>query len=126
LLYLAADLPYLEPREVAELLADLPAPRLVLGQGLRGGTNAILVPTRLPFRFLLGQDSFARHREQARMQHFEWRVVRAPGIEADIDLSEDLAELRRRYLDSWGHSVGTQPTALSGGAAAGGRLWPTG
>ncbi len=97
LLFLPGDLPWLQPAEVGRLTAGALGlgglPPLRLAPGVRGGTNALLVPCGAPFRFELGPDSFARHLAQARRLGLAAEIVRAPGLAQDIDLPADLALL---------------------------------
>jgi len=101
ILFLAGDLPLLGPAEVEGML---PGPRpmsLVLAPGRRGGTNGITLPDGLGFRFEMGGASFSRHAAQAARLGVAWRAFNAPGLEADVDLPEDLVELERAAPHLW-------------------------
>lgn len=66
------------------------------------GTNALVVPTASGFTFSYGVGSFARHLSEAERMGLPLHVVRANGLDLDIDDGEDL-ELAR--------TLGITPTA---------------
>ncbi|MBI4492395.1 MAG: NTP transferase domain-containing protein [Chloroflexi bacterium] len=128
MLFLPGDLPGLATAEVADLVDASGGQRLVLAPAARGGTNAILVPLRqstvdsrqstvpspacnlqpstsslgVPrWRFQLGPDSFRRHCAQATSLALEWRTFRGAGLEADVDIPEDVARLEQAEPDLW-------------------------
>ena len=97
-LFLPGDLPFLQPEDLAGLTsAAVPKPpvraEIVLSPARNGGgTNAVLIPHRLPFRFRLGPDSFERHMEEARRLGLEPLVHNSNGLARDLDTWEDLQE----------------------------------
>ena len=54
------------------------------------GTNVVVVPTALRFRFAYGPRSFQRHRAEAHRLGLPVRVVRAPALAWDVDSPADL------------------------------------
>jgi len=95
LLALPADLPLIEPADVAALLE-------VAGEGpcavispddARSGTNALLLrpPGALPFSF--GPGSFGVHLQAALRRGVRVRVCERPNVAFDLDSPEDLARL---------------------------------
>jgi len=61
------------------------------------GTPVLSVPTDTDteFEFAYGEDSFRRHVALARRHGLAVRVVRDPNLAFDVDVSDDLARLRR-------------------------------
>ncbi len=101
MLFLPADLPLACAADIRGAVGG-PAGRVVLAPGCRRGTNAILVPAGIDFRFRLGEESFRRHIEDAARKGILWRTYHNTHIEADIDIPEDLAELEDAVPGLWG------------------------
>ncbi len=105
-LFLPGDLPFIQSEDIAGLIStapDNPSVRAVREPPYHahiilsparsgGGTNAILIPRRLPFRLQLGSDSFSRHVEVARRLGLEPMVYAADSLARDLDTWEDLQE----------------------------------
>ncbi len=93
-LALHADLPRLDPADIAMMVALLPPPpAAVLAPDYTGsGTNALLLvpPNALPFLF--GPDSFARHIAALERQTLPYAVASASGIAGDVDTPDDVRE----------------------------------
>lgn len=93
-LALHADLPRLDPADIAAMVCLLPLlPAAVLAPDHTGsGTNALLLapPDALPFLF--GPDSFARHVAAAERINLSYAVARAPGVAGDVDTPDDVRE----------------------------------
>lgn len=94
LMVIAADLPCLTAKEVAQL-ADLPPGTIGIAPDRHGrGTNALSLP--LPqaadFRFHYGTNSAALHRKAAHMVGLNAVTIIADGIAKDIDEPCDLAD----------------------------------
>lgn len=83
--------------------ADLPLARTldpVLGFGVDqmaavrshrdNGTPVLTIPSRLPFEFAYGIDSFERHRAEALRHGIGFHEVDDPDLAFDLDLPEDL------------------------------------
>lgn len=97
LLLLSADLPLVEPADVAALL-DVPENGVAAASDRAGeGSNALSLP--LPgardFRFCYGEHSFAAHRGEAERLGLPFLPVFRPGLAFDIDQPDDLAGWRR-------------------------------
>ena len=99
MLIVSADLPLLTAEDLEAMVAPWQAGAdLVLAPDRRErGTNAMLVnePELFPYAFgeVLGPGSFHTHRDQAIGHDLKVVEVRRPGLELDIDLPEDVAEL---------------------------------
>ena len=88
---LPADVPWVEPADILELLSALAeVDSVVLVPSPDGGTNALALhlPARLPACF--GPSSFAHHREQATRAGLRVVVALPPGLVRDIDEPDDL------------------------------------
>ncbi len=93
LLIVSADLPTIEPDDVAALL-DIPANAIACGPDRAGvGTNALSMPlpAAAQFRFGYGESSFAAHRGETARLGLPFRVIDRRGLGLDIDRPEDLA-----------------------------------
>jgi 2-phospho-L-lactate guanylyltransferase len=102
MLFVSSDLPLLTVEDLEALVeawnrcADL----VLAPDGRERGTNALLVnePEVFPYAFgdAVGPGSFHTHRDQALGHDLCVEVVRRPGLQLDLDLPEDLAELLRQ------------------------------
>lgn len=95
-LVLTADLPLVEPEDLAAAVAAAPpgTPRVVVVPSRHGtGTNALLIgpPAAIPTR--LGPDSRARHRAEAAAAGAHLVEIELPWVGLDIDTPADLALL---------------------------------
>lgn len=101
-LALAADLPLLEPNDVAALAMLASAERaVVVAPDLREvGTNAIGFRLSEPVRFRFGIESFRRHVSESEQHGLSVHVYRAAGTAFDLDLPFDLEELERLPAES--------------------------
>lgn len=95
-LFLPGDLPFVTSKSLEGLLTATDtdsAPAIVLSPAKSGGgTNAILIPQRLPFQFQLGPNSFSRHVEEVRRLALEPLVHKNDGLARDLDTWQDLQE----------------------------------
>ena len=102
MLFVSSDLPLLAPEDLEAVVAPWRAGLdLVLAPDRRErGTNAMLVnePEVFPYAFgeAVGAGSFHTHRDQAIGHDMHLDVVRRPGLQLDVDLPEDIAELISR------------------------------
>ncbi len=96
-MYLPADLPLVDADDVRGMIdASRGGQALALAPASRdGGTNGIIVPLGSGFRPSLGQDSFERHRNQARRDGVEPVVFTSDGLALDLDVPADLEALER-------------------------------
>jgi 2-phospho-L-lactate/phosphoenolpyruvate guanylyltransferase len=91
------DIPLVSPDDIRALLAARgadPSFTIVPARDLQG-SNAVLVSPAAAVALSFGDNSFYRHLDAARAAGIKPTVVRAPSIELDIDMPEDLALLRR-------------------------------
>jgi 2-phospho-L-lactate guanylyltransferase len=61
------------------------------------GSNVLVVPTGVGFRFAYGPGSFARHLLEAERLKLVARVVRDPGLGWDVDRPDDLVALEEPW-----------------------------
>jgi 2-phospho-L-lactate guanylyltransferase len=95
LLVLPADLPLLEAGDVQALLKEAGegTSAVVSPDGVRSGTNALLIqpPDVLPFAF--GTNSFEAHLGAASRRSLVVRICERPHLAFDLDTAGDLAQL---------------------------------
>ena len=100
LLFIHADLPFLGHDDISAVLAASLDHHAVLSPDLtETGTNAVLRWRHQSLPLCFGEDSFARHQQAAKATETPWRVVRANGVEKDVDEPEDLDLLNRKDPD---------------------------
>lgn len=96
-LVIPADVPLATQAEIRSILASAPAgskPQVVIVPSEDGdGTNAMLLAPPEAMRPEFGEGSFVRHVAQAVALGLDFRVLRLPGLGADIDQPRDLARL---------------------------------
>lgn len=90
--FIAADLPRLTPRDVESLAAG---DAVAIAPDRHGtGTNAIALP--LPqgrgFTFAYGADSFAAHDAEGHRLGLDVEIIACPGLARDVDVPEDLQD----------------------------------
>ena len=93
LLLLSADLPAIEPDDVAALI-DIPPDAIAGGPDRAGvGTNALSLPlpAAAQFRFRYGDGSFAAHRDEAVRLGLPFLTIDRPGLGLDIDRPDQVA-----------------------------------
>ena len=73
-------------------LADEAADAVIVPDRHRDGTNALLLPTAVPFTYRYGPGSFTAHREEAADRGLAIRVVERPDLALDLDTLDDLRE----------------------------------
>jgi len=96
-LVIPADVPLATQAEIQAVLASAPAspkPHVVIVPSEDGeGTNAMLLAPPEAMRPEFGEGSLVRHVAQAVALGLDFRVLRLPGLGADIDQPRDLARL---------------------------------
>jgi len=94
LLFIHADLPFLGHDDISAVLAASLDHHAVLGPDLtETGTNAVFRWRHQSLPLCFGEDSFSRHQQAAKTTETPWRVVRANGLQRDVDEPEDLDRL---------------------------------
>jgi 2-phospho-L-lactate guanylyltransferase len=93
-LILPSDLPFLDARELAEWvrLAEtaVSQPTLFLcSDRQQQGTNGLILPTGIPFRFRYGRSSFQLHQQEANRLGLACHIARLPGVQFDLDGEQD-------------------------------------
>jgi 2-phospho-L-lactate guanylyltransferase len=99
-----ADVPLATPGEIAAVLAAAAShPVVVVPDHWRRGTVALCLSPPSLFAPCYGETSFADHVAAARRAGVEPRLCDLPGLAFDIDVPEDVTELRRRtaWRGSW-------------------------
>lgn len=95
-LILAADLPLVTPGELRTLLQAGRDVAVAIAPDRRGrGTNALLLRPPDALRPQFGVDSLLRHKQAAARNGLPLAEVSLPGLAFDIDLVDDLEQLRR-------------------------------
>jgi 2-phospho-L-lactate guanylyltransferase len=95
ILVISADLPLLQPVDIAAIVAAADPRTLVVAPSKDTvGTNALLVPSTVAFRPAFGQTSLAAHRDRAEALGLRAILLRRPGLAFDLDTPADLAALR--------------------------------
>lgn len=95
ILVISADLPLLQPVDIAAIVAAADPRTLVVAPSKDTvGTNALLLPSTVVFRPAFGQASLAAHRHRAEALGLRAVLLRRPGLAFDLDTPADLAALR--------------------------------
>jgi 2-phospho-L-lactate guanylyltransferase len=101
-----ADLPLVTSQEITQLVVPLGQGYDVsLAPARDGGTNALAFQTATPMPFVFGGRSLARFQAVAQARALSARLVRAPGLERDIDRPEDLLWLLDEAGETRAHAV---------------------
>lgn len=94
LLLLSADLPLLDPTDIAAMAAALENSDVIAaGDRADSGTNALLLRRAGLIAYAFGEASLVRHRVLAERGGHRFGVVRRHGLSSDIDEPDDLARL---------------------------------
>lgn len=95
-LSLAADLPLVEPEDIAAMVERARDDRGVVAAPDRAGTgtNAVLVWPPVLIAYCFGPGSFRAFGDAAAKAGLPFSAVRRPGLEFDIDTPEDLADFK--------------------------------
>ncbi|MEJ2746624.1 MAG: 2-phospho-L-lactate guanylyltransferase [Anaerolineae bacterium] len=90
-LILPADLPFIEPEDVAIMVTTgSNGPRAILCADDKGsGTNALLISPPKGFAFHYGENSFQQHLQEAHQRGLHPIIIHAPGLKFDLDTEED-------------------------------------
>jgi len=89
-LYLAGDLPLLQPRDLLAFVDAAPAPGVAVARARDRGTNALLVTPSHAFTPMFGQprSSDVHHAAAARLG-MDCRIIDIDGLALDVDTIED-------------------------------------
>ncbi len=95
ILVISADLPLLQPADVAAVIRAGMRHSLVIAPSADAvGTNALLLPPTVAFQPVFGHASLAAHRLRARALGLRAVELHRPGLAFDLDTPADLAALR--------------------------------
>ena len=94
LLILPADLPFLSQFELDMLLTEaetaVAPPTLFLCSDEKlEGTNALILPAGVPFRFQYGRNSFHQHQQEAARLGLTCQIMQLPSLQFDLDTAQD-------------------------------------
>lgn len=88
---ISADLPFLRPEEVEELIAATPQRGIAIARATDGGTNAVSMRPPGLVRTCFGEPGSAARHAALGVEHV---VLDLPGLAFDVDTPEDLARMR--------------------------------
>lgn len=95
MLMVSSDLPLLQAEDLQCLAAASSTGAIAIAPDRAGqGTNGIGLHAAMDFDFAFGPDSFQRHLERAQRLGADSAIVERDGLAFDVDLPNDLAELR--------------------------------
>ena len=95
MLMVSSDLPLLQPEDLQCLAAASSGGAIAIAPDrARQGTNGIGLHAATEFDFSFGPNSFQRHLERAQQFDVDSAIVERTGLAFDVDLPNDLAELR--------------------------------
>lgn len=101
-LILPSDLPFLKASELVELVGmaetAVSHPTLFLcSDRQQQGTNAMVLPTGLGFRFRYGRNSFYHHQRVAARLRLDCHIIQFPGLQFDLDTAQDYDFYAKKY-----------------------------
>jgi 2-phospho-L-lactate guanylyltransferase len=97
LVVLPADLPFVTAADIDALVESGRRGGFALAGDLAGtGTNALYIAPPAPFHFQFGPGSRLRHLGEAARLGRHPQLVRAAGLEFDLDVADDVARLAAR------------------------------
>lgn len=94
-LILPADLPFIEPADVAIMVEEKwngrnSVPYLAIcSDDRQEGTNALFICPPIPFTFHYGANSFQQHLQEAQTRGLATHIIHCPGIQFDLDTEAD-------------------------------------
>jgi 2-phospho-L-lactate guanylyltransferase len=94
-LILPADLPFIEPADVAIMVGGKwngrnPVPRLTICSDEQGdGSNALFISSPVPFTFRYGPGSFRQHLQEAHLRGLTTQIIHNPNLQFDLDTEAD-------------------------------------
>jgi 2-phospho-L-lactate/phosphoenolpyruvate guanylyltransferase len=95
MLMVSSDLPLLQAEDLQCLAAASSAGAIAIAPDrTRQGTNGISLCAATDFDFSFGPNSFQRHLERLRQLDVDSTIVERTGLAFDVDVPNDLAELR--------------------------------
>jgi 2-phospho-L-lactate/phosphoenolpyruvate guanylyltransferase len=109
MLMVSSDLPLLQAEDLQCLAAASSAGAIAIAPDRpRQGTNGISLCAATDFDFSFGPNSFQRHLERLRGLDVDCAIVERTGLAFDVDVPNDLAELRA-LEQRHGHCAGLLP-----------------
>ena len=99
MLMVSSDLPLLQPEDLQCLAAASSAGAIAIAPDRAWqGTNGISLHAAVDFDFSFGPNSFQRHLEQVQQLDVASAIVERTGLAFDVDVPDDLTELRALEL----------------------------
>jgi len=104
LLTISADLPYLQPRHIQDMIEQSKTHPIVLAASQdRTGTNATLVRPPLAVPYVFGINSYHHYQQEAQQRGLSTTTYISPGTAQDIDTIDDIAAMQKSSQDI--HSI---------------------
>jgi 2-phospho-L-lactate guanylyltransferase len=95
MLMVSSDLPLLQPEDLQCLAAASSAGAIAIAPDrARQGTNGIGLHAAMDFDFSFGPNSFQRHLDRVQQLDVQSAIVERFGLAFDVDVPDDLVELR--------------------------------
>ena len=91
ILIIPADLPFLQTYEIQTLLNGISSPEscIICPDEKENGTNALILPPSVNFRFQYGPSSYQKHLAEAKRLKMPIKSIITPGICFDLDTEAD-------------------------------------
>lgn len=101
MLMVSSDLPLLQAQDLQCLAAASSAGAIAIAPDrARQGTNGISLHAAVDFDFAFGPNSFQRHLERVQQLDIASAIVERTGLAFDVDVPDDLTELRALELQN--------------------------
>ena len=97
MMYLSIDLPFVEKKDITQII-DSHKHGLTLVQAKKdGGTNALIADLPRKINFQFGADSFRKHLEAAKLEKLKTNIQSTEGLSFDLDDHDDWEFLIKYY-----------------------------
>jgi 2-phospho-L-lactate guanylyltransferase len=95
-LILPADLPIVMAEDIQQMVGETAVSpthaMIICSDREQNGTNALLIPAHVPFRYQYGVQSLQKHVAEAARLQMNMRIVELPGLQFDLDTFRDWNE----------------------------------
>ena len=107
---LPSDLPLLEPQDITAVCQFTTSPSCVIASDkVEEGTNALLLPTGLPFWFQYGRSSYQKHYSEAKRHNLIPHIVKRTNLQFDLDTVQDFTTYQSLKNNKFPSSFDTMP-----------------
>jgi len=91
ILIIPADLPFLQAHEIQNILDKVSSSEscIICPDEKQNGTNALIIPPSINFRFQYGPNSYQKHLVEAKRLNLTIQTITTPGISFDLDTEAD-------------------------------------